>query len=61
MEATLKEKLAAYQEEHAWRREYELPFEDLLAVTKKPPSGIRWFRGENIIDLQVVREILRKG
>jgi hypothetical protein len=57
---TLRERIERHDAAHAWLREIVLPVEELASFTSAPsPSGYRWFRSDNVIDLATVRAIMR--
>jgi hypothetical protein len=46
---------------HQWLRDFTLPEEDRRTFTSAPSSSYRWFRSENVIDLDAVRALMRKA
>ena len=60
MTDTILERLQAYDDEHAWLRQFVIPEEDRHRYTTVKWSGeYRWFRSPNVICLEKVRLVRR--
>jgi hypothetical protein len=59
--ATILRKLEEHKAANAWLAKYQPAFENWGRGKLGPSDGLRWFESENVIDLNAVREILRKA
>jgi hypothetical protein len=55
----LTELIEQHDAANAWLREIVLPEEDRRTFTAARSSGYRWFKSENVIDLEAVRTLWR--